>query len=84
MRHLFVELTLIAIILAAIRLIFVLGLGAYDERYAIVVLFTAPNKIGIAHSAIGGLFGDFATGTKWGCFGLAALMLLGLFYSGGH
>jgi hypothetical protein len=79
---LFVELTLVAILLAAIRLIFVLGFGAYDGRYAIVVLlalFAVPVLLG---AVIGGLFGNFLSGVLWGGVAMVGLFVsLGLLYS---
>ena len=85
LRYLFVELTLIAVLLAAIRLVFVLGFGAHHGRYALVVLLalcTVPILFG---AIVGGLFGKFASGALWGAAAVAGLfILLGLLYSASH
>jgi hypothetical protein len=85
LRHLFIELTLIAVLLAAIRLIFVLGFGSYKGRYEFVVLLAlcaAPILFG---TVIGGLFGRFVSGALWGAVGMMGLIVLvGLFYAATH
>ena len=69
-------------LLAAIRLIFVLGFGAYDGRYAIVVLLALGTVPILFGAVIGGLFGDYASGAMWGFVAVAGLLIgLGLLFS---
>ena len=77
LRHLFVELTLIAVTIGVGRAALYPPHDPEDPRiiFSLVALCTLPILGG---AVIGGLFGNFAAGVKWGVGVLVMLLLIGL------
>jgi len=76
LRHLFVELTLIAVTIGVGR-VALYPVDPEDPRiiFSLAALCTLPILCG---AVIGGLFGNFSAGVKWGVGVLVMLLLIGL------